>query len=281
MPIARLDDRAVLQIAGAEAKGFLQGLITNDVEKVAPRRAIYAALLTAQGKVLFDFFVTQRGETYLVDTSAAQAEELLKRLKIYRLRAKVEIAPRPELAVFAIWDKAGGLEQPDEWSAFPDPRLAAMGRRVIAAKDDAFLTANAESDGAGYALHRLTLGVPDSADVAGEFLLDANGEELNGVDFRKGCYVGQEVTARMKHKAQPRRRLLPVTVEGELPPPGTKLTDASGTEVGELATGASGRAMASVRLDRLRGAGALGVEGHAAHLTDAAYDLPVARVAGG
>lgn len=281
MPIARLDDRAVLQIAGAEARAFLQGLITNDMEKVAPRRAIYAALLTPQGKVLFDFFVTQRGETYLLDASATQAEDLLKRLKIYRLRAKVDLAARPDLAVFAIWDKTGGLEQPEEWSAFPDPRLAAMGRRVIAARDDTFLTANAEADAAGYALHRLALGVPDSADVAGEFLLDANGEELNGVDFKKGCYVGQEVTARMKHKAQPRRRLVPISMDGEVPPPGTKLRDTQGAEVGELATGAGGRAMASVRLDRLGGAGSLDADGHVLSVESAGYPLPAAKPAAG
>lgn len=274
MPIARLADRAVLQVSGPDAKNFLQGLVTNDVERVMPGRAIYAALLAPQGKILFDFLIAERDGAFLLDASAGQSEELLKRLRMYKLRAPIELALRPDLAVFAIWEKSGALEQPGEWTSFRDPRLPALGWRVIAPSDHPFLTANAKGDSGAYADHRLALGVPDSADVVGEFLLDANGEELNGVDFRKGCYVGQEVTARMKHKAQPRRRLVPVVVDGDTLPPGTKLVDDTGREIGKFAGGQGSRAMASVRLDRLKDATALSAGGRHARIESAAYSLP-------
>jgi folate-binding protein YgfZ len=263
MPVARLDDRAVIAVSGKDATPFLQGLVTNDIEKAAP--ALYAALLTPQGKILFDFIVQREGEGYLLDASAARADELLKRLKMYRLRAAVDLTPRPELAVFAAWGDDAPADRPH------DPRLDGLGRRWIAQ------TAHAAGEtGLAYHRHRLALGVPDSADIAGEFLLDANGEELHAVDFRKGCYVGQEVTARMKHKAKPRRRLLPVSPEGALPQPGTRLTTSDGADAGELASGAGALALASLRIDRVAPGDIIAAGDLKFRVRAPAYELPVA-----
>lgn len=265
MPIARLDDRAVIAVTGKDAKTFLQGLITNDIEKAAP--SLYAALLTPQGKILFDFMVTAKDGGYLIDAATAHADELAKRLKLYKLRAAVDLAARPDLAVFAAWGGDAPADRP------ADPRLEALGRRWIAPSDAA--ATNAEV--AAYHRHRLALGVPDSADVAGEFLLDANGEELHAVDFRKGCFVGQEVTARMKHKAQPRRRLVPVMSERDLPEAGTRLLKTDGVEAGELASGAGQLALASLRIDRVAPGDRLAAGPLVLSVGEAAYPLPFAK----
>lgn len=250
MPYASLlEDRSIIAVRGAEARSFLQGLISNDMEDCAPGKGIYAALLTPQGKILFEFFVTEHEEGFLVDCAASRAPDLIKRLTFYRLRAKVEIAVAPELKVAAVWD--GPLTARDGIAAFADPRLPTLGVRLIGPLPQLQSTL-ADVQIADYRAHLLDLGVPDSADVPPDtvFALDAGFEELGAVDFRKGCYVGQEVTARMKHRASARRRFLVAEVDGDLPPPGTKL-EASGREVGLLATGLNGRALALVRLDRV------------------------------
>ncbi len=264
MPSARLTDRAVLAVTGPDAAALLQGLVTNTVTRVTAVTPVYAALLTPQGKVQTDFFLFADGAGgFLIDVAAAAADDLLKRLKLYRLRAAVALDPRPDLHVFASWEAGGASAGPPS-----DPRLPALGRRWIA---DA---AETDADLSAYTLHRLALGVPDTADVAGAFALDANLDELNGLDFRKGCFVGQEVTARMKHKTQPRRRLVPLLVEGEVSP-GATVTGANGTELGEIASAASGRALASLRLDRLREAQTLSVDGRPVRLAPLAYGLPL------
>ncbi|HXJ00271.1 MAG TPA: hypothetical protein VNH44_03555 [Micropepsaceae bacterium] len=247
-----LEDRAVLALSGAETRDFLQGLITNDMSAGADGRAIYAALLTPQGKVLFDFLVIPNGEDrLLIDCAAARAADLAKRLSIYRLRAKVDIAPRPELAVAALWGDSVAADIPHGIGAFADPRHPGLGLRAIAPRD---VLARALSDIAtgDYQAHRLALGVPDSADLPPDsvFALDAGLEELNGVSFKKGCYIGQEVTARMKHRATARRRFVLVEYAGELLAAGTSL-ESEGRELGTLASGMNGKALALVRLDRL------------------------------
>ena len=277
MPTARLTDRAVLAIGGPGAEAFLQGLITNAVAPPRPGWSAYAALLTPQGKVQFDFLLHGDTDGYLIDVAAARAEDLLKRLKLYRLRAPVTLDPRPDLAAFATWETTT-VRHPEEGAPAPvskdapplDPRLPALGQRWIAAED----SIAPDADLAAYTLHRLALGVPDTADVENEFALDANFEELHGVDFRKGCFVGQEVTARMKHKAQPRRRIVPLAVDAVIPP-GAKLTAAGGLEIGEVTSSAGGLALASVRIDRLRDAAALTVEGKPATVRDGVYALPL------
>lgn len=260
-----LPSRAVLRVAGQEARGFLQGLISNDMARVAPDALVYAMLLTPQGKVAHDFFVTEADGGFLIDIDVAQAQALLKKLKLYRLRAKVELED-----VSAAWDVGAVFDGEGPLGALPDPRLAPLGSRVIAPKGGLGWP---EME-AAYDRHRLSLGVPDHRDFdpEGTFLLDGNGEELHAVDFRKGCYVGQELTARMKHRGTARKRIVPVTVSADTPP-GTPLLDQDGAQVGEIRSSREGLAMAAVRLDRLQGATALTAGGSPVTRRPAAYPL--------
>jgi folate-binding protein YgfZ len=249
-----LEDRALIAVNGAEARDFLQGLITNDMEACVAGRAIYAALLTPQGKILFDFFVVPNGENrWLIDCAASRAGDLVKRLTLYRLRAKLDIAVRPDLAVAALWNDGGTIAAQGGAVLYPDPRLGELGFRGIGNK--AVLgEATRNTTSGDYGAHRLKLGVPDSADLPPDqvFALDAGFEELMGVSFKKGCYVGQEVTARMKHRASARKRFLIADIPGEIPF-GTPL-EAEGRELGTFASGKNGHALALVRLDRLEDA---------------------------
>ena len=252
MLYALLDDRSVISLGGAESRAFLQGLVSSDMAECTGGKAIYAALLTPQGKILFEFFIVEGGnENFLIDCAADRAADLIKRLSLYKLRAKVAIAPAPELAVAVAWN-GGNMEAPQGAKfTFADPRLPALGQRLIGARAELekSLAANERGD---YRAHLLALGVPASADLPPDsvFALDAGLEELNGVNFKKGCYVGQEVTSRMKHRATARRRFAIAENEATLPPAGTPL-EANGREIGTLATGVGSRALALVRLDRL------------------------------
>jgi folate-binding protein YgfZ len=239
-----LEDRAVIAISGGEAKAFLQGLITNDVEELAPGKAIYAALLTPQGKILFDFFVAERSESLILDCWVPARESLLKRLLMYRLRAKLNIVPRDDLAV--AWDRASALED-----GFEDPRQSALGRRAIVGKAQ-FAGATTVAD--GYLDRRLSFGVPEGVDFGQDqmFALDAGLEELNGVSFDKGCYVGQELTARMKHRGTARKRLLFIeSVDGAPLPILDTPIRAVDRELGVLTSVYGSRGFALIRLDRL------------------------------
>lgn len=266
MPTARLTDRAVLAVTGAEAAPFLQGLVTNDVAKLNPGSSTYAALLTPQGKIVTDFLIHRTDDGFRLDVAATQAADLLKRLTLYRLRAPVGLEDvSATQAVFAAWGEVAATPA--------DPRFHALGARWIAAPDS--LTPDA--DLADYQIHRLALGVPDSADTANQFALDANLEELHGLDFKKGCYVGQEVTARMKHKASPRRRLAPVVTEGDLPPPGTRIVNGSGADAGDLASGFGAHAIASIKLaglDPLIESQLFLADGRKLSISAPAYPLP-------
>ncbi len=184
-----LGDRAVIRLSGEDVRGFLQGLVTNDVLGPLP---VWAGLLTPQGKALFDFILWADGADVLIDCEATQAEALAKRLSMYRLRRAITIARDDSLAVH--WAPAGE-------AGVPDPRLAALGRRWIAPPDGA---------ATGYHAHRLSLGVPEGVDELGQdktLWLETNAGELNGVSFTKGCYVGQENTARMNYRQKVNRRL--------------------------------------------------------------------------
>jgi folate-binding protein YgfZ len=240
---ALLDDRVVIALSGPDARTLLQGLITNDIERLSPGRALYAALLTPQGKILFDFLITEGDGAVLLDCAAASAEALAKRLIMYRLRAKVEIAIRPQLAV--VWGE--GLD---------DPRLSTLGRRTVMARAEV----SALPSGA-YLEHRLKLGVPEGADFGSDkmFALDAGLEELHGVSFEKGCYVGQELTARMKHRGTARKRLLVIEGDSVLPPPGTDVK-AAGHSLGEITSTYGARGFALIRLDRLQETGGAAIE---------------------
>ena len=238
MPVARLTDRAVLLVSGPDARGYLQDLVTNDVDRLTPATPLWAGLLSAQGKPLFDMILFDGSHlapgAVLVDVLADWAEPLAKRLAMFRLRRAVTIAPEPGLHVFAAWDRPTA-DLP------ADPQLAALGHRWIA---DAAETTTGVHD---YAGHRLACGVAASRDLLLDRMLwlEANAVELNGVSFTKGCYVGQENTARMHHRDKLRRRLLPVTLSGE---PGEATITAGGVAVGELCSRDGQRGIAYLRV---------------------------------
>ena len=271
-----LEDREVVSLEGEQARDFLQGLITNDVSACREGAALYAALLTPQGKILFDFFLAARGEYgFLIDCAAARATELLKRLTMYRLRSKVQIAARPELGVAAAW--GDGIESFElaDGVVFRDPRAEALGIRLVGPRE-AVGAAVQKAQPGDYQAHRIALGVPDSRDLPPDtvFALDAGLEELNGVSFKKGCYVGQEVTSRMKHRASARRRFLIAEIGGEAPVSGTPI-EAQGRTLGEWSSGRAGHGLALVRLDRLAEAeeaqASITSEGRAVRLTKPAW----------
>ena len=240
------DDRTVLRIGGADARGFLQGLVTNDIAGLEAG-LVYAAILTPQGKYLYDFFLLAEGDAILLDVRADCAATLVQRLAMYRLRAQVTIDATDLVVVVGLGALPGG--------ALADPRHPALGWRVYAA-DAAPLLARIEPlDPAALAAIRVAHLVPETGAelVAGEsFILEMGFERLNGVDFRKGCYVGQEVTARMKHKTELRKGLAQVEIEGPDPGPDAEIT-AQGKTAGRLHTVVGTRALAYLRFDRAVG----------------------------
>lgn len=256
-----LDDRGVLALGGAEAQDFLQGIVSNDLRLLAADRAIYAALLTPQGKYLFDFIVFRHEDEIWLDVEAARGRELMQRLMMYRLRAKVTIEDRSEaLKVLALVDARPAPRQ-ERGSTTPwqggiisvDPRLTGLGMRAIVPASRLSGLDMQPLPAAAYETRRLALGVPASSTdlvVQKSLLLESNFVELAGVSFDKGCYVGQELTARTKYRALVRKRLLPVVVEGSLPAPGTPLMLA-GREAGEMRSGLADKGMALVRLEAL------------------------------
>lgn len=200
MPIAHLSDRAVVKMSGPDVQAFLQGQLTNDIHRLTPDTPLYAGILTPQGKALFPVLLFTDGADVWVDIAASSADALIRRLSMFRLRRQVEIAPAPDLAVYAGWD--------EDIPHTPDPRLAALGSRWLAAADSVGVTADVDA----WHRHRLALGVPDADETGdGELMwLETNGHELNGTSFTKGCYTGQENVARMHYRDKLRRRLLPL-----------------------------------------------------------------------
>lgn len=253
MDPAFLDDRAIIAISGPGARDFLQGLVTNDIiSGLAPGSGLYAALLSPQGKILFDFLITEGEGALLLDVARGASEALLRKLKMYRLRAKIEIEARPQLGVY-VGLKGHPDNRPTPYAdraiSFADPRLAGLGIRSIGAK------AEMPDNLAGphqYHETRLDLGVPEAGDFGFEkiFALDAGLEELHGVSFTKGCYIGQELTSRMKHRATARKRILTVMADEPIPALGTAITR-GGSEIGELVSNHGTRGFGLVRLDRL------------------------------
>ena len=264
-----LDDRGILAVSGPDRRPFLQGLVSNDVDKVSPRAARYAAFLTAQGKYLHDFMMAQAGESILLDAEAARLGDLKRRLSMYRLRAKVSLDERPNLAVAAVFgaDTTTILGLPSEPGAarpfglgvvFVDPRLAMLGARAILPRERARAVLAdagiAETGFDSYDRLRLSLGIPDgSRDLVLEksILLEAGFDELNGVDWEKGCYIGQELTARTKYRGLVKRRLMPVRIKGPTPSPGTIVT-ADGREIGEMRSSRDGLGLALLRIEPVR-----------------------------
>jgi tRNA-modifying protein YgfZ len=267
-----LSDRALLRVEGADWRSFLQGLLTQDMETLAQGETRYAALLTPQGRLLFDLLVTADEGGASLDVAADSADALLTRLKMYRLRAKVELERRPGRVV-AVW----GEVAPTGGGWRRDPRLPALGWRGVdlPRPEGASLV-----DEAAYDLHRLELGVPDLqrdrlADKA--YALEANLDLLNGVDFHKGCFVGQETTSRMKRRGVVKSRLIPIRFDG--PPPAFGAEVLSGElRAGVVHSGADGRALALLRLDRALGA-ELTVDGRAVALAIPAWLATAAETA--
>ncbi|MBX9591651.1 MAG: hypothetical protein K2X43_20355 [Hyphomonadaceae bacterium] len=255
--IALLPDRGVVRVAGEDAERLLQGVITNDIDLLGKQSAIHAALLTPQGKVLFEFFVTKARGGFLLETAKDQAAALAKRLAMYKLRAKVDFRESSaEYAVLAAW--GGELPNPGETEhmvSFLDPRLPEMGLRVLAdatfAGKVAAATSGIEASEEDYHAHRAALGVPEAGRdyVLGDiFPHEANFDLLQGVSFSKGCFVGQEVVSRMQHRGTARKRI--VIIEADHPLQAGDEIMAGQAAIGAIGSVSGARALAIIRLDR-------------------------------
>lgn len=262
-----LPQRGLLTVAGEDRRAFLQGLISNDVNKVDGTRAIYSGFLTAQGRYLHDFFVAEIGETFYLDCERERMDDLRRRLSLYKLRAKVTLAAAPEMAVVALFgpgtvpalglqEEAGNARPFDGGVVYVDPRLVGLGARAIVPRDKAGALAAMGFKPAAFDAYdalRLSLGVPDgSRDLPIEkaLLLENGFDELNGVDWKKGCYVGQELTARMKYRALTRKRLTPVRIDGPAPLPGTAVM-LDDQEAGEMRSTHGSFGLALLRLEMI------------------------------
>jgi folate-binding protein YgfZ len=239
--IAELADRGVITLAGGDRVAFLQGLVSNDVAMAAPGRAVFAALLTPQGRWLADFFVFSDGERLFLEGAAAQLPDLLSKLARYRLRMDVALTPAaPALRVYVAWHGAPP-PLPAEALFAPDPRHAQAGTRILSPVS---LPTNASAE--DWDAHRLGLGLPDGPrdlEAGKTLLLEARYDELDAISWTKGCYMGQELTARTRYRGLVKRRLVAVGVEGPCPPLGAPIL-AAGACVGEIRTGRDGAALA-------------------------------------
>ena len=267
-----LQERGVLRLSGRDVWTFLQALVTRDLDHLTTAQAVYSALLTPQGKYLFDFFLAQHDGDILLDGEAARLDALMKRLNMYKLRADVAITKEDGWEISAVYNgnidmepKAGAAQLFGSGVAFTDPRLLDAGARIMAPVgqankmlSDAGFAAGDETD---YEYFRLGLALPESGrDLVTDksLMLESNLDSLNGVDFDKGCFVGQELTARTKYRALVRKRLLPVEVQGPMPEPNEPLMSGQ-SEIASMRSGQRDRGLALVRLDRLIEAGGLGI----------------------
>lgn len=263
------EGRGVLRIEGPDARTFLQGLISNDINKVTPARAIYAAFLTPQGRFLHDFFIAEVEGALLLDCEAPRLDDLKRRLGMFKLRSKVAIGDASAdfvvtaiigddaAAKFGLAAEAGAAKSWANGGVFVDPRLAAAGLRAILPRQSAAQALEqAGIEGGTYAEYerrRLSLGLPDgSRDMPIEkaILLENGLDELNGVDWNKGCYLGQELTARTKHRGLVRKRLMPVAIDGPTPEPGTPVM-AGDQDAGEMHSAMDSVGLAMLRLEFL------------------------------
>lgn len=260
MQVAILDERAVLRITGNDAGKFLDNVITNDVETLQRDEARFAALLTPQGKIVADFFVigvaAEDGGGFLIDAPAALAEDVAKKLGFYKLRAAVTVELRPDLAVAAV---LGGTASAEVGVVYDDPRHRELGQRIILpaaeAKADLENAGFAIADAGAYHEKRVALGIPDGGKdytYSDAYPHEADMDQLNGIDFKKGCFIGQEVVSRMERKTTPRTRIVPVRFE-TAPFPGVEVK-AGDKPAGHMGSGMNGKGLAKVRLDRIHDA---------------------------
>lgn len=253
-------DRGVLRIAGADAGRFLDNLLTSDVTSIPPGRAAYAALLTPQGKIVVDMLVSRLEGGFRLDLPRPHVADLARRLGLYRLRSKVEIADiTPDAKVLVVW--GDGMLSNAGPDLIPDPRLGALGARAYLRPDAPYPDGVIPSGVESYRAHRIALGAPlGGVDfVYGEtFPHEACMDQLGGIDFKKGCYVGQEVVSRMEHRGTARTRVTPVELDGLAPEVGTAVTAGERT-IGRMGSAADGRGLALLRLDRAAEARLAGV----------------------
>jgi hypothetical protein len=275
MQAALLPDRGVVKVVGDDARRLLGGLVTNDMAKVTPASPRFAALLTPQGKIITDFIVAEApaedGGGFFLDCPRALAPALVEKLNFYKLRAKVICEDLSEvLGVMAVWSGSGNSEY---GLTFSDPRLPELGLRVMlpphlageAAADLGATLVDADT----YEVHRIALGVPRGGldfTYGDAFPHEANMDQLNGVDFDKGCYVGQEVVSRVEHRASARSRVVPIAYDEFAPSSGLPIM-AGDKQVGTLGSTAKGRGLALVRLDRVENARAAGMPLEAGGIT--------------
>lgn len=256
MPAAHLPERGVIRIAGPDARGFLQGLVTCNMDLISPEKAGYGALLSPQGKIIADFLIAEAQEAdgggFFLDCLVTRSDMLVKRLRLYKLKAQVSIDDLSEMIdVIVSW----GDDDPvgEEGLAFEDPRLAALGRRALIDKNSYPQIGLATPE--DWNNHRIGLGVPDggkdfSYDDA--FPHEALLDQLNGVDFRKGCYVGQEVVSRMEHRGTARTRIVPIVFDEGISCEWGLDAYAGGRIIGRVGSTGLGRGLALLRLDRVR-----------------------------
>lgn len=267
-----LPHRAWVAVRGDDRFSFLQGMVSNDMRHVEAGRAIWAAFLTPQGKFLHEFFVVSWGDAVLLDVERDRRDDLITRLSRFKLRAKVALAAEDSLVVGAIWGTGtqallsgapGTALERDGGLIFADPRLPEAGLRFALPPDALSGLGCTEASPAAYDAHRVALGLPDGSrdmEIEKALLLENGFAELHGVDFEKGCYIGQELTARTHYRALIKKRLMPVAIDGATPAPGSALM-VDGREAGEMKSAAGQRGLALVRLDAWGGANTLTAEG--------------------
>ena len=257
-----LENRAFLSVRGPDAETFLQGIVSQDVSALTHGEAAFTCLLTPQGKILFDFFVIRDESDFVIDCFAESAEALLKRLSLYKLRADVALTPLEDWAAAIVLREAID-HTADTVYAFTDPRLSALGQRLVGDQASIEETLSKEATLApqnAYETHRIELGVSEfGVEFVSEelFPMDINYDALNGVNYKKGCFVGQEVASRMKRKGDVRKRTLIAAYEGDPPAKGDTIT-AGESKLGEILSTESGKALALIRLDRWEKAKAAG-----------------------